>query len=317
MLIFKFPHQDKFYKIDPSVDEINYSFHSFDGKEKLDFKGKIVEITENEIQNISFELPENPNHYKEESKEEYLRKIEKTIDVIKKNHLKKLVISRKKMVEYSNINFSQSFINLCQKYPSAFVYAFSENHLAWMGAFSEALGIYDKKTKKFQTMSLAGTLPINETWTSKEIEEQQPVSDYILEILKNYSQSIEQSETYDHHSGDIKHLRTDFSITIDEEKAELLLQDLHPTPAVCGIPKDFCQEKILELEKFNREFYAGFSQIETSDFLYAFVNLRCGKFYKNRAEILVGGGITKDSSPEKEWQETELKSMAILGSLAV
>jgi len=34
-------------------------------------------------------------------------------------------------------------------------------------------------------MSLAGTLPINEEWSEKEIEEQKPVTHYISEILKN------------------------------------------------------------------------------------------------------------------------------------
>lgn len=317
MLIFKFPHQDQLYKLDRSCGDTQYNLHSFDGNERLDFRGKMVAITKQEIENIEFELPENDFHHAEESQAEYLKKIEKTVEIIQQNELKKLVIARKKIVNYATIDFPNSFLNLCKKYPSAFVYAFSEHNLAWMGAFSEALGIYDKKTKKFQTMSLAGTLPIAENWSQKEIEEQQPVSDYIWDVLKSYSKTVEQSQTYDHPSGNIKHLRTDFSIEIEEEHVQNLLQDLHPTPAVCGIPKDICQEKILELEGFSREFYAGYSRIETEDFLYSFVNLRCAKFYTDHAEIFVGGGITKDSSPEKEWQETELKSLAIINNLVI
>jgi isochorismate synthase len=66
-------------------------------------------------------------------------------------------------------------------------------------------------------MSLAGTLPVSESWSEKEIEEQKPVSNYIRDILKNYSEMLEESETYDHISGNIKHLRTDFKTKIQPE----------------------------------------------------------------------------------------------------
>jgi hypothetical protein len=147
--------------------------------------------------------------------------------------------------------------------------------------------------------------------TKKEIEEQKPVTDYISSVLKKYSSQVQQSETYDHISGKIKHLRTDFQIKTNLETVDTLLKDLHPTPAVCGIPKEDCKKWILELENFDREWYAGYSKIETSDIICAFVNLRCGQFYQNQAEIWVGGGITKDSNPEKEWRETELKASSI------
>lgn len=53
-----------------------------------------------------------------------------------------------------------------------------------MGAFSEVLGKFNKQTHTFETMSLAGTLPVSENWSEKEIEEQKPVSSYIRNILK-------------------------------------------------------------------------------------------------------------------------------------
>ena len=164
-------------------------------------------------------------------------------------------------------------------------------------------------------MSLAGTLPVNENWSEKEIEEQKPVTQYISNILKSYSTEISQSETYDHISGNIKHLRTDFAAKINAKNLEILISELHPTPAVCGIPKEFCKEKILEIENYNREFYTGFIKIETEEEIFYFVNLRCAKIYKNQVVAFAGGGITALSSPEKEWRETELKSQAILGNL--
>ena len=179
------------------------------------------------------------------------------------------------------------------------------------------LGKFNKKTSEFETMSLAGTLALDKEWTKKELDEQKTVSNYVESVLKKYSSQVKISDTKDHHSGNIKHLRTDFKLKIKEEHLSNLITDLHPTPAVCGIPKDFCKNAILNFENKPREFYAGFSRVEMADDIYFFVNLRCAKVYKNAAELFVGGGITSHSNPKKEWQETELKSEAILKNLCI
>jgi isochorismate synthase len=71
------------------------------------------------------------------------------------------------------------------------------------------------------------------------------------------------------------------------------------------------------LEKYPRELYAGYIKIETDESIQYFVNLRCSKLYKNAVHLFVGGGITAQSNPEKEWIETELKSEAVLKNLAI
>ena len=165
-------------------------------------------------------------------------------------------------------------------------------------------------------MSLAGTLAIDEDWTSKELEEQQPVTDYISTILTKYSGEVFQSETYDHPSGNIKHLRTDFKAQIQRDDLEKIISELHPTPAVCGFPKDFCKKAISQFEDRPRSLYAGYIKVETDESIQFFVNLRCAELFQNAALLYVGGGITADSSPEKEWQETELKAGAVLKNLS-
>jgi isochorismate synthase len=47
---------------------------------------------------------------------------------------------------------------------------------------SEVLGKFNKATHEFETMALAGTLPVSEDWSEKEIEEQKPVTTYIQNI---------------------------------------------------------------------------------------------------------------------------------------
>ena len=311
MLIFRLPFDEKTYTVDVENSNSNVKFFPFEGDSQLYFKGNIVEISKEDVSRLTFQLPDGIENFENENQNEYLQRIEKAIKVIQKNQLKKIVIARKKKIELQNVNLSKTFFNLCEKYPSAFVYAFVKNNNSWIGAFSEVLGKFNKNTSTFETMSLAGTLPVDEEWTEKEIEEQKPVSEYILNISNSISKNVKQSETYDHVSGNIKHLRTDFEAKIKPEHFDQLISELHPTPAVCGIPKDFCKNQISKLENFDRELYAGYTKIETDDYIYCFVNLRCGKLYKNSAILYAGGGITSLSSPEKEWRETELKFQAL------
>ncbi len=167
-------------------------------------------------------------------------------------------------------------------------------------------------------MSLAGTTPVSASWSQKEIEEQKPVSSYIRSILGKFDKenTIQESETYDHISGNIKHLRTDFKLKINPEDLDAIIEELHPTPEFVEFLKTFAKKNIQEIEKLPRELYAGFIRIETDDFIQYFVNLRCAKLLCDSVHLFVGGGITAQSNPEKEWIETELKSEAVLKNLS-
>ncbi len=319
MIYFKLPFDEKLYSTDEKNDQNPIQFYTFDGNRQVSFEGNIIEINADNFNNeyISSEiLPKDDNQIEAETKEEYLNQLDKVIQVIKENHLPKMVYSRRKIFTgFNTIDLKASFNNICASYPNAFRYLFFDGETSWMGAFSEVLGKFNKKTHEFETMSLAGTLPISENWSEKEIEEQKPVSSYIRNILNNYSDHINESKTYDHISGNIKHLRTDFKTKIKPQDLSKIINDLHPTPAVCGIPKDFCKENIQKFEKFARELYSGYIRIENEDTIQYFVNLRCSKLYQNSVHSFVGGGITAQSNTEKEWIETELKSEAVLKNL--
>ena len=314
MLYFKLPNSETLYTTKSNSNLIEARFFPFlKSENSIDISGSIEEAQSIEIDVL---LSKSPN-FIAESKTQYLQNLEKVIETIVENNLSKLVYSRRKIVPFNQIELKKSFENICKTYPNAFRYIFSNKNECWIGAFSEVLGKYNKKTSEFETMSLAGTLKIDEAWTEKEIEEQKPVTHYIKNILEKYSNEVEMSETYTHPSGNIKHLRTDFKSNIKTENLDDLIANLHPTPAVCGVPKDFCTEKIQEFEIYPRELYAGYIKIEMQDTIYYFVNLRCAKIFENSAHLFVGGGITSQSNPEKEWQETELKSEAVLKNLVI
>ncbi|PZU84437.1 MAG: hypothetical protein DI529_11250 [Chryseobacterium sp.] len=322
MLIFKLPDNDQFFSVD-NTSGANVSFVSFDTKTTLDFKGNIKEISKEHIESLSVS-PKSKSSFIEiakETLESYALKISQAQDFIEKNELKKLVLSRRKLLMYLDIDsqkklsLTKSFLKFCESYPSAFCYLFEKNGEIWMGGFSEVLGKFDKRNNTFETMSVAGTVPIEENWTDKEIEEQKAVTEYIQSVLRKFSSNLKVSSTKDLISGNIKHLKTDFSGEVSPESLDKIISELHPTPAVCGFPKELCAQGIKSIEHFNREFYAGYIRVETEDFIYYFVNLRCASFFKNYAFLFVGGGITLKSDSQKEWEETELKSLAIQNNL--
>ncbi|HEU0124995.1 MAG TPA: chorismate-binding protein, partial [Flavobacterium sp.] len=98
---------------------------------------------------------------------------------------------------------------------------------------------------------------------------------------------------------------------------EEVIDTLHPTPAVCGLPKKKSKVFILENENYDRTFYTGFlgelnsTFTETNTSSDLFVNLRCMQIQEDKAILYMGCGITKESIPEKEWEESVNKSMTM------
>ena len=156
-------------------------------------------------------------------------------------------------------------------------------------------------------------------WEKKEIEEQKFVSEYIRNIFYKLNiTDYQQSKTYTKSAGNVFHLQTDFEFSSDkiENKLGEFIHELHPTPAVCGTPKEASLSYILKNETHNREYYSGFlGTVNMKANTDLFVNLRCMKILPDRLALFVGGGLTKGSVPEKEWEETVLKTETLLALL--
>ena len=255
---------------------------------------------------------ENPHSI---SEDEYIATLHEAILNLRDNGLQKFIFSRVQIEEYGGFEHLWSLYKaLTDKYKNAFVYLF--NHPitgTWMGATPETL--LTQNENSLETVSLAGTQPKSDrgkyTWEEKEAEEQQYVSDYIEELLQdlNFQYAIEGPATIE--AGPVAHLMSKFRIKSNNEwdKTLDLLNELHPTPAVCGLPKDRAEEYIQKIEKHDRKFYTGYlGPIKEDGTFRMFVNLRCMEIFQNSLALYVGGGITSDSSPESEWKETQLKA---------
>ena len=235
------------------------------------------------------------------------------IEIISNSDLQKVVISRKEIVEISNFDLLEIFRKLLKSYQNAFVSIWFHPKVGlWIGATPETL--LQIENTSFKTMSLAGTQLYQPNkkvvWKSKELEEQQMVTDFIETQLAGISSNLKIDKTETIKAGSLLHLRTKVEGNL-HKKATLksLIRALHPTPAVCGLPRNLAKEFILKHENYDRSFYTGFlGELNIDKKSSLFVNLRCMEINQKTTSIYVGGGITKDSNAVKEWQETVSKS---------
>ena len=247
-----------------------------------------------------------------ESKDEYVKQLVNFRDKFKDKGIKKAIYSRVIQTPFDK-KAEDLFDELCTAYPTAFVYLISSKFFGtWVGATPETLLSY--KNGAFSTMSLAGTKKeVSTEWTNKEIEEQEFVTEFIkAELKKMEVTNLVISPTHTTYTGSVYHLKTDLSFQTGIERWNNVANALHPTPAVCGIPRDKAYNHILESEKHNREFYTGIIGFQKENELQAFVNLRCLQVHENVVSLYVGGGITAQSKPEAEFLETTNKAQTLL-----
>lgn len=313
-IVFSLPEHQKFYiLLNNDRGDQKIEFSTFDDQKKIVFQNHT--ITSGFLEDFSLsDLNLSFNYVsKELFFNQYLNIVQTCIDEIKKNSFKKIVISRIKKFNYSKMNFSQTLKNLRIKFPKAFIYFFVKNKIAWLGATPELLG--KLSGCQFETTSLAGTTPQNQSFHSKEINEQKMVTNFIESILKKYSRYIKISSTSEYYYNNLKHLVTNFSVFINPTQYEKLVNELHPTPAVCGVPQKQTLEFIQKIEPHRRELYCGKIKLNLFHENIYFVNIRCLKLFQMYFDVFVGGGITSHSIPEDEWNETEMKAKSIVENL--
>ncbi|MBP1677119.1 MAG: isochorismate synthase [Bacteroidetes bacterium] len=262
------------------------------------------------------------NNVRTTSSEEFVGQVNKAVAVLKDNALQKVVLSRVRVEELPE-GFSPDvfFLNLCRKYPYAFVYMMQLPQVGcWIGASPEPLlAVEDGKVK---TVSLAGTQVATDLdtekyrWTSKEIEEQGIVTNYVEKTLQSFDvKDISKTGPENYRAANLIHLKTSFEFRQAGLKNGFFdfLKALHPTPSVGGLPKVEALEFILENEKHDRSFYSGFlGPVNIEGKSAVFVNLRCLRLFEKEFVLYSGAGITTASVAEKEWDETDNKMLTML-----
>ena len=273
---------------------------------------------------IKVEKPKNT--IKTTPSEEFIGNVNNAVSAMRANEFQKVVLSKVRVEQLPDgFQPEEFFLKLCQKYPHAFVYIMQLPEVGcWIGATPEPLLTIENGSVK--TVSLAGTQVDTELetedyrWSSKEIEEQGVVTNFVELTLRSLQISnITKTGPENYRAANLIHLKTAFEFpqTDIENRLSDLLKALHPTPSVGGLPKKEARDFILANEQHNRGYYTGFfGPLNINEKSDVFVNLRCLQLFDNNFVLYSGAGITSSSVAEKEWEETDNKMLTLMNVIA-
>ncbi len=313
---YRMPGSKDYYLIkDEELLDPAYEFviHPFD---KLGSTPSVSIKTSQLIKNKSFDYRSNRIcDISATDKDEYIQVASALIDEMKTTKLEKVVLSRIHHTSAIGCDIFHLFQNLTSAYPNAFIYLYNiPGEGTWMGATPEILMERDRDT--IITVALAATQKAFDifiedvTWNKKEMEEQAIIQRYIEDHLNKTNHPFIKGKTHTVQAGNVFHLKTSYKIPNVHSTDELINQ-LHPGPAICGMPKTTAKQRIIKGESHDRRYYCGYLGMKTTDRTSLFINLRCMQVFKDQFALYVGGGLTEDSTAKSEWQETMTKSKTL------
>ena len=244
----------------------------------------------------------------------YYAAFRRFMEPLKEKKFKKLVLSRPAFCPI-NESFSplETFVKACNDYPRMMIYlCHTPVTGTWLGSTPEI--ILSGSYQSWKTVALAGTLPIVDgveptEWSEKNKEEQAIVAEYIRKIIKKHGSKMTEKGPYTARAGQLVHLKTDFLFQLKETGfLGNLLKELHPTPAICGLPKEEAYQFILSNEGYDRRYYSGMvGWLDPKGQTDLYVNLRCMEIRSTEVKLYAGGGILPSSEVRSEWEETSQK----------
>lgn len=227
----------------------------------------------------------------------------------------KLVLSRSsEWAVDGNVVADELFFRACRAYPAAFISLVNTpNHGIWLMSTPEVL--LQMSAGDGYTMALAGTILATDkpVWSDKNKEEQALVADYIRRQLDPFAVEVCVGKPQTVRAANVMHLRTDIRFSLKSNSSIVRLLDaLHPTPAVCGLPKDEARKFIIANENSPRLYYSGFCGLLDVEYRSnLFVSLRCMQLAGSTIRLYAGGGLIEASNEDEEWQETCQKMEAM------
>ena len=253
------------------------------------------------------------------TKKDYLLRIHQYLDYIKGGNALKAILSRVKIIDKpADFDPFLFYRKLSAAYPETFASLF---YLPGKGIWACASPeLFLKKEKRvLYTMALAATLPLNSdniyNWRRKEKREHDLVRQHIEQVFeKNDCKLVSFNGPYTFETGKVAHLKTDYVYELPEHHdMDQVIKDLYPTPAIGGLPVKEALECIQLYEGYSRNYYTGYlGETNGHDLARLFINLRSMQIGENAIAIFVGGGISDESDPEEEWEETIQKSFTLL-----
>jgi menaquinone-specific isochorismate synthase len=260
---------------------------------------------------------EHPEH------DQWALMINRCDQYFKTSDLTKVVLSRKKIFEYDEpVSPAVFFKSLLLKNDNAntsyaIFYQMTFDH-AFISLTPEKLFSIDGDN--FESISLAASAPRGITdeedaefesllnTNDKLAREHNIVTEEILKNMTPLSQSINASKLQTMKLPYIQHRAVPINAKLLPNTTALkLINVLHPTPAVGGLPRDLAQQTIKELEPYARESYAAPIGIISAHYSELAVGIRSATITGTKVTLFGGAGIVSGSLAEEEWVETGIK----------
>ena len=257
------------------------------------------------------------------TKPEWAEKIEHCKTLFQRNTLQKIVLARQSCFDLSNPwNKFRALYNTQQHCYHFLVQPTAER--CFFGASPEKL--FSKNSDTLETEALAGTAPI-----SGNDEQDQQLATELLESQKNqaehhivlrylHTQLSDLEKSHHTHPQDlvtlshVQHLRTRVSYQIQSSVSlDQIIDRLHPTPAVCGLPSSVARREISRIEPFHRGWYAGTMGLINRENANFTVLIRSALWIQGQGYTWSGAGIVAGSEPVAEWNEINNKAKQFLG----
>ena len=261
--------------------------------------------------------------------EHWITRVAQAVAKIHSGEIEKVVLARDLSATAAQaIDERPALRKLSSTYPSTWVFSVA----GLIGATPELLlrlkrgmvtsrvlaGTISKSGDDARDLALAGSL----ARSSKDLEEHEYAVRSVADALEPFCSSTNIPETpFVLHLANVMHLATDVTGALIESKSNVdvftLLNQLHPSAAVCGTPTDKAAKVISEIESMSRGRYAGpVGWIDARGDGELGIALRCGQITENAIRIYAGCGIVAGSDPEKELAESEAKFSAMKSALA-
>ena len=262
----------------------------------------------------------------EVSFEEWSKEIDSALHKITDGTIQKVVLAR-----YADFHLSQKpklsglLYELEDNYKECYTFAFRSGGSVFLGSSPEKLfSIHDGI---IETDALAGSFPRGESAELdsslennllndiKNLEEHKSVVNFLTEKLSRVANKIiHNGKPMVKKFSNIQHLYTPIKAEIKEGVSAIsVIENLHPTPAVCGMPSLVANQMIENLETFERGLYAGaLGWVGLDNSAEMFVGIRSAIIKDNFMRAFAGCGIVNGSNSLAEFNETSLKLKPIL-----
>ncbi|SFM48201.1 isochorismate synthase [Gracilibacillus orientalis] len=260
---------------------------------------------------------------------EWKKLVNKATTTIYSKNVDKIVLARELQIEFDEIcDIGQVLDRLQKTQKNSFIFAWEKDDVCFVGATPERLVKVDNQ--QLFSACLAGTAPRGKTkeedndfgqqllHDQKNRNEHKIVVDMIKEAVCSFAKYVEIPEQPTLYPlKNLQHLFTPVQAELDQGYTLLdVVEKLHPTPALCGFPRESSLDFIREFEQLERGWYGApigwFDQYFDGEFAVA---IRSALVSGDKATLFAGCGVVEDSDPEIEYQETNIKFTPMLQAL--